>query len=66
MTAEEAEELKIAISANYPETVVSVTAYADGAEIVVSAAGQQDRKFKVEDDNLNSPIVRLLVGSPIT
>jgi hypothetical protein len=43
-----------------------VTPQDDGADIVVSLEGDQDRKFKIEDEELDSPIVRLLVGAAIT
>jgi hypothetical protein len=31
----------------------------------VSREGDQDRKFKIDDDDLNSPIFRMLVGAVI-
>jgi hypothetical protein len=66
MNAAQAEELQGVISATFPGAVVVVTPQPDGADIIVSAYGQQDHQFKIDDDDLDSPIVRLLVGAPIT
>ena len=60
-----AEEVQIAISAQFPDSEVTVTPCPDGADIVVTTEGDQVRRYKIDDDNLNSPIVRLLVGAPI-
>jgi hypothetical protein len=65
MTAEKAEEIRVAIRARFPEVDVVVTPYGEGAEIRVSVEGDQDRKFRIDDDDLNSPILRLLVGAVI-
>jgi hypothetical protein len=45
---------------------VAVTPYDDGAEIRVSVEGDRDRNFKIDDDDLGSPVIRLLVGAAIT
>jgi hypothetical protein len=45
---------------------IIVTPHPDGADIVVSVEGDHDRRFKIDDDDLNSPIVRMLVGAPPT
>ena len=66
MNEAKAEEIQTAISAQYPDSEVTVTPCPDGAEILVLTEGDQDRRFKIGDDELNSPIVRLLVGAPIT
>jgi hypothetical protein len=66
VNASDAKELQGVISATFPGALVSVTPHPDGADIIVSAEGEQDRKFKIDDDDLDSPIVRLLVGAPIT
>jgi hypothetical protein len=65
MTAEKAEEIRVAIRARFPEVDVVVTPYGEGAEIRVSVEGDQDRKFRIDDDDLNSPILRMLVGAVI-
>ena len=65
MNATEAKELKVAIRAQFPDSEVTVTPYPDGGDILVSTEGDQDRRYKIDDDYLNSPIVRLLVGAPI-
>jgi hypothetical protein len=66
MNVAKAEEIRDVISARFPGAQVVVTPQDDGADIIVSAEGQQDRKFKIDDDDLDSPIVRLLVGAAIT
>jgi hypothetical protein len=65
MNAGKAQEIQTAISAQYPDSEVTVTPYPDGADIVVLTEGDQVRRFKIGDDELNSPIVRLLVGAPV-
>jgi hypothetical protein len=65
MNAAEASDLKRAISANYPEAVVKVRPSEAGADIVIAVAGDKDRKFKIENDYLRSPIVRLLIGGVV-
>jgi hypothetical protein len=65
MNTAKAEEVQGVISARFPEAEVVVTPYPDGAEIRVSTGGQQDRNFKIGDDELDSPIIRLLVGAAI-
>jgi hypothetical protein len=65
MDAAKAEEIQRAISSRFPEVDVAVTPYDDGAEIRVSREGDQDRKFKIDDDDLNSPLLRMLVGAVI-
>jgi hypothetical protein len=62
----EAEDLEAAIGARFPGAEVSVTAYPCGGEILVSPEGEMDRRFKVDDNYLDSPVVRLLVGAPLT
>jgi hypothetical protein len=66
MTAEKAEEIRVAIRARFPEVDVVVTPYGEGAEIRVSVEGDRDRRFKIDDGELDSPIIRLLVGASIT
>jgi hypothetical protein len=58
----EASDLREAISAQYPDALVKVEAQKDGGQIVISVEGDKDRSFKIDDDYLTSPIVRLLVG----
>ena len=52
-----AEEIQTAISAQFPDSEVTVTPCPDGADIVVTTDGDQVRRFKIDDDDLNSPIV---------
>ena len=66
MTSEKAEEILIAIRARFPDVDVAVTPQPGGAEIRVTVEGDPDRNFKVDDDDLGSPIIRLLVGAAIT
>jgi hypothetical protein len=66
MNTEKAEEIQGVISVRFPGAVVVVTPQDDGADIVVSVEGDQDRRFKIDDNELDSPIVRLLVGAAIT
>ena len=66
MNAAAAEELQDRIGVTFPWTVVVVTPNPDGADVVVSAVGEQDRTFKVDDDDLDSPVVRLLVGAQVS
>jgi hypothetical protein len=66
MNAAKAEEIRGLISVRFPGAKVVVTPQSDGADIVVSLEGDQDRKFKIDDDDLDTPIVRLLVGAAIT
>lgn len=66
MNVSKAEEIQGVISARFPDADVVVTPYPDGAEIRVSTAGQQDRNFKIDDGELDSPIIRLLVSAAIT
>jgi len=66
VNAAKAEDIQIAIRARFPEVDVVVTPQDEGAEIRVSVDGDRDRRFKIDDDDLGSPIVRLLVGAAIT
>jgi len=65
MNASTAEELRGVISSAFTGAMVVVAAHPDGADIIVCAEGQQDRRFRIDDDNLDSPIVRLLAGTAI-
>jgi hypothetical protein len=65
MNAAKAEEVRGVISARFPDAEVVVTPHPDGAEIRVSIDGDRDRNFKIDDDELDSPIIRLLVGAAI-
>ncbi len=65
MNAREAEDLKVAISANFPGALVKVTPQPEGGEIIVSLEGERDHKYEIDNDYLNSPTVRMLVGAVI-
>jgi hypothetical protein len=66
MNAAKAEELRGVISVRFPGANVVVTPQDNGADVVVTYEGDKDRKFKIDDEELDSPIVRLLVGAAIT
>ena len=65
MNATEAKDLKRAISAQFPDSEVTVTPYPDGGDIIVATEGEKVRRYEIDDDYLTSPIVRLLVNGRV-
>jgi hypothetical protein len=65
MTDSEAKDLKVAISARFPDSEVTVTPYPRGGDIIVATEGEKVRRYEIDDDYLTSPIVRLLVNGRV-
>jgi hypothetical protein len=66
MNAADAEELEGLIGVTFPGAEVVVDPRPDGADVVVSLEGAGFHRFQVYDNDLDSPVVRLLIGAQVT
>ena len=66
MNAAGAEELQGLISVTFPGAEVLVDPHPEGAVVDVSLDGHGIHRFQVLDNDLDSPVVRLLIGAQLT
>jgi len=65
MDTRAAEELQGLIGVTFPGAEVMVDTRPDGADVVVVLEGHGVHRFQVYDNDLDSPVVRLLIGAQV-
>jgi Tol biopolymer transport system component len=65
MDTKGAEELQGLIGVTFPGAEVMVDPLPDGADVAVVLNGDHHR-YRIYDNDLDSPIVRLLIGAALT